>query len=475
MDEAHLLRNVDGTLFATLRQIKGDFTILSTGTLTVAGVDDIMAYLRLLQPINAERYYAPGHLRSLGFDPEEFDPFKLPDSDNCADILRQNSYAYDHFVRGKPAEEQGVLLRKMLKGWVIRRTYSSKVPRDSKVSIAASLPRYSTVALETQHSAQHQPIVDGLLKVIGKKLCFIDENTGRRKWSFAALRRLILVSDWAYFDIVHDYLMTEDVAKALDDNELLRGMLAMAQSVYDEVEVPAEDDKLAILAQFIEAGPKLRIFCYDLAEIVVKEKNNVVVWVHTPAMQAVLGQICKTVNVEALVFHSKLTSRARSEMLDKFTRTPNASLVLIVSYALASVGLNFQGSCCNVWHFDPASDDAQKLQARSCVVRLHNPYNQVFIREYYVKRTFSDRIARNNFRKAFPGLLAELDGGRAGQMDLDEEGNFKFEPWCYLEGRLLKASHPKCQGLNLKPIPVAEFIRFILDANTTTVTISGAD
>ncbi|XTI94614.1 P-loop containing nucleoside triphosphate hydrolase protein, partial [Cenococcum geophilum] len=140
---------------------------------------------------------------------------------------------------------------------------------------------------------------------------------------------------------------------------------------------------------------------------VVKRKEKAIVWSLYPLEQLIIREIFVSFGIDTRVLASDLTQGQKSDLVKNFN-SPDVCQVLIASYTANGAGLNLQQSCHNVHLFDPAPSANAQEQAIGRTYRLGQP-RKVTVVEYYVRRTFNEKVVNTQILRALPGLMAMID------------------------------------------------------------------
>ena len=128
----------------------------------------------------------------------------------------------------------------------------------------------------------------------------------------------------------------------------------------------------------------------------------------------------------------------REAVITAFTEKDDCAAVLVVTYAVAAVGLNLQHKCWRVHLIESAHNMGTQTQALGRAVRVGNPSPVVWLYEYFVEDTFDSTAIWRNIEKAIPQAMAELN--RSLFPGDSEGGTVDIGDWVLRNGALVQAS-----------------------------------
>lgn len=157
----------------------------------------------------------------------------------------------------------------------------------------------------------------------------------------------------------------------------------------------------------------------------------------------------------------------RDRIIDAFNDHDKKAMICIMTYAIGSTGLNMQKRCRRVHVVESAHNLGVLQQALGRARRLGNPFDVVYLYEYFVENTFDDRAVWKNIEKAVPEAMAHLNlqifhGGD------DSEGEFDIGDWVIENGELVRLEDSNIDTDEddevVEPLTAHELLRHILMA-----------
>ncbi len=208
------------------------------------------------------------------------------------------------------------------------------------------------------------------------------------------LRKLSLDCLWTEFHHIERSIKAGSVKKWSSDPDFLWKWLKLVGNKVPGYEVPATDNHEAILACLTRNSPKLRAFLLMVADQVVRDEENILVWCTYPAAQLFVWGCLRLLKIDARLFTADMNPQYRENTSDYFTKERKKCIALVASYSVGSIGLNWQPLCHRVHLIEPLSGEPASVQAIGRVRRFGNPSEVVYVYEYYGKDTFNDRLVQ---------------------------------------------------------------------------------
>ena len=146
----------------------------------------------------------------------------------------------------------------------------------------------------------------------------------------------------------------------------------------------------------------------DLSQT-IRDKEKCLIFCQVPAALIFLYFIFHLLGIRVETINATQTAEERQQIIDEFNRKDSELMILIMVYAVASVGLDLQHDCWRIHAFEIAVDLGTLEQAIGRVARLGNPSTVVYLYEYVTKGTFDDKAVKRNIDKAIPQAMAELN------------------------------------------------------------------
>ena len=163
--------------------------------------------------------------------------------------------------------------------------------------------------------------------------------------------------------------------------------------------------------------------------------------------------VLKLLRIEVVMLASCQTADERDSVIDQFNHTPDKAKVLILTYAVGSVGLNLHHSCWRIHCVECPHNDGVAMQTLGRCRRLGNPSpdNIVYFYRYYVSKTWDDDVMHRNIQKMIPEAMASLNVSIFNGEDESEGGMMDLGDWVYEGGELIKFSESSQEGHILSP------------------------
>ena len=211
IDEIHDIKNPDSIGNITIGSLEPDLYIGLSSTIMLHDASDCAGYLELMQPRDHKNLWSSFQVLDWGIDPEKPKAFDLAEGHGGRILQKSLRELADHML---PTDDlhQGVLLREVLAGMVIRRTYSTPIVPGSSKTIGDKLPKLCPVYLETSFHLDLQAEYrrsEGLLQ----NLVQYDKKSSKLVSSFKSLRQLNLNTTWAYFSYIEDVVMVANMSR----------------------------------------------------------------------------------------------------------------------------------------------------------------------------------------------------------------------------------------------------------------------
>ena len=428
-----------------------------------AGAKDLEGYQKLLEPRNSEYLWSKAGLRSMGLRDTTVNPYELHD-DHAGTQLRFTLKAVQKVISNEPDRGvQGSRLRKIWKECLIRRTHASRIPFDAEDTIASKLPALHPVVIVCPLPEEEQAAYNSFEESVRKKLIVKDEKTQKPRFNNGILRQLILQAAWVHFEPIHEDIMAETFRTHVLDPHFIWRWFKKVQRHVIPFDVPDKEDKPALLATMLKGAPKLRPLMRNIGETTCPNKQKAIIWTLFPATQLQMIGALQLAGISVGYIHSEMTMEERDQVRDAFNNDPDSCMVLILTYGLGMFGLNLQKCSPVVELYDPALSEAEREQAIGRAHRFANFAPFCKVGEYFVPRTFCDRLLTLNIRKALPNMFAQFN---AGVFDLSQDAETSYEAafmgdWVEKGGELFKATDPEVEGLArpiLPPVAIMELI-----------------
>jgi hypothetical protein len=151
-----------------------------------------------------------------------------------------------------------------------------------------------------------------------------------------------------------------------------------------------------------------------------------------------------------------LSESVREEIFQDFHLNANGFKILIASFMVSPSGLDLHGHCRNIIEYDPAPDEATRIQIFG---RVQHDGQKRWIRHIILiaEGSFDDKRVAVAMLQNLPGLLTQLNlevWGGGG----DREKEIALGNWVLHDGRLRKEDDIVVQGLGLEPLSPKELL-----------------
>ncbi|KAI9774717.1 MAG: hypothetical protein M1839_001678 [Geoglossum umbratile] len=408
LDEAHAIKGgYASNAYIALKWLNAEYTTCLTATVMPNTSADFGGILGLLQHQNI---WNDDYLGRLGVN-RDFNPFSEGSGEGELKWLRCSQEALRKFVLSKDIDlvTKGHRLSMIMELCVIKRGYGSRIPFGPLGRrIGDSMKPMQVRTIELQYTAdeisQYRPLhnfaINTLVKTIdvnGKKTVVFD----MKQW-----RALKHYSTWLGFEHLLKYHVGELQEFRTNPAFSLRKLADVACEA-NSLTRPGESLN-ELLEWFAHGSPKLRWMCWALAELVVKRKEKMLIWVQFPWQQELLYLFIKEVGIDVQRYHSGLSDRQRQEHIKAFHKHQSRTMVLICSYSINSCGLNLHGYCRNVMIFEPAPSSPIEFQAIGRVYRVGQQHT-VRVLRLYLQDSWNEWEEGNGLVKELPALMAELN------------------------------------------------------------------
>ena len=417
LDEAHHVRNKESLAHIAIQFMNCSFNVLCSATPLFTGVRDGFGLAALIEPRPVLNF--PITTPDGAIFEKKDDPFKVPD-DHPAAVLRLTSAAFATFVLTlEDSVEQGRRLEQIWSQYLICRRYTSSCPIGSTQNvIGQALPRCESIVLDLDNPPMAQAIYDTFSEAFLKKLMATDTTrTGDSRVVINAnsYRALVLMSTWPMLALSDSAMNPPKKSKKgwSKNPHVIRTLLKQIgrspelpedMQPYD---VPPASSILPLIGVVLQHSSRLSALVANIADQVVKRKEKAIIWSLYPLEQLIIREILVSFGIDTRVLASDLTQGQKSDLVKNFN-SPDVCQVLIASYTANGAGLNLQQSCHNVHLFDPAPSANAQEQAIGRTYRLGQP-RKVTVIEYYVRRTFNEKVVNTQILRALPGLMAMID------------------------------------------------------------------
>jgi hypothetical protein len=291
LDEGHAIKGGEAiSSFVALKWLSADYTTIVTATPMINNTSDFEGILGMLQ---RENLWTDDQLQRLGVD-KTFNPFTdVQDPTHESRWLRCTPQAIRKFVSHRDIDvvTKGTRLLLAMEMCVIKRGYGSRIPfgpEGRRIGDAVKPMQVRTIELKyredelERYKPLHNFAIDNLPKAVdgpdGGKIAAFD----MKHW-----RSLKHYSTWLGFE----YLLKFHVDKLQDFREdhyfTLRSLAAFICEHNPGVQPPG-GSLTDLLQWFANGSPKLRWMCWVLAELTVKRREKMVIWVQFPWQQELL-------------------------------------------------------------------------------------------------------------------------------------------------------------------------------------------
>ncbi|KAI9773885.1 MAG: hypothetical protein M1840_006111 [Geoglossum simile] len=350
LDEGHAIKSGEASsAFIALKWLEVDYKTVVTATPMINSTSDFEGILGILQRKNL---WTDDELEWFGVE-RNFNPFTdVPYPNHNSKWLRCTPQAMRKYVTHKDIViTKGTRLLAAMELCVIKRGYGSSIPFGKNGRrIGDSMPL-------------HNFAIANLPKTI-------DGPNGTKKVAFDMKhwRSLKHYSTWLGFEYVLQYHVDKLQEFRSNADFTLRNLADFICENNPKAQPPG-DSLTNLLEWFADGSPKIRWMCWVLAELTVKRREKIIIWVQFPWQQELLYLFLKELNIDVQQYHSGLSSRDRQHLVKKFHEEQHEVMVLICSYSVNSCGLNLHGRCRNVLIFEPAPSSPVEFQAVGRVFR----------------------------------------------------------------------------------------------------------
>ncbi|KAH0537331.1 hypothetical protein FGG08_005847 [Glutinoglossum americanum] len=411
LDEGHSIKGGEATSsFIALKWLNAGTTTVVTATPIINDVSDFEGILGILQ---RKDLWTDDHLGRLGVD-ATFNPFTdVPNPAHESKWLRCTPQAFRKFVSPRDIDvvTKGSRLLLAMEMCVLKRGYGSHIPfgpKGKKIGDSVKPMQVRTIELQyrkdelEKYRPLHNFAIDNLAKTV-------DGPDGRKIVVFDMVhwRALKHYSTWLGFEYLLGYHIDKLQKLRQDSNFGLRELADLICENNPSVEGPGES-LIDLLQWFANGSPKLRWLCWVLAELTVKRREKMIIWVQFPWQQELLYLFIKEFNIDVRQYHSGLNSRERRNLVKDFHEKQYRVMVLIGSYSVNSYGLNLHGHCRNVLIFEPAASGPVEFQAIGRVFRVGQEQIVRVIR-LYLQHSWNEWEEGNGLVKELLSLMAELN------------------------------------------------------------------
>lgn len=146
-------------------------------------------------------------------------------------------------------------------------------------------------------------------------------------------------------------------------------------------------------------------------------------------MTVLLYAVFKLLRINDVTFTAFQKPDERNRVIDQFNGDEEEAMVLIMTYAVGSIGLNLQYRCWNAHVVESAHNLGTLGQAVGRARRLGNPSPVVHLYECYVAGTFDDKMVWQIIENAIPEAMAQLN--RSIFRGEDETGYVNIGEWVF--------------------------------------------
>ena len=195
---------------------------------------------------------------------------------------------------------------------------------------------------------------------------------------------------------------------------------------------------------------------------VIRDREKALIWCQLPAATVLLYAIFRMLRIDVVVITAHQKPEERDRIIDRFNGDDDSAMVLIMTYAVGSTGLNLQHRCWRVHVIESAHNLGTLAQAVGRARRLGNPSPVVYVYEYFVGNTFDDREIWRSIEKAVPEAMAELNRLIFSGED-ESQGELDVGDWVVQGDTLTKLEDARLQEGEVPHILSAhELLKFIL-------------
>jgi hypothetical protein len=349
-------------------------------------------------------------------------PFRNQLNGQPAAILRCTVKGFKKFVMQCANERrQADRLEKVYSICVLKRNYASRIPFDNETTIGADIPPMQVRTVELKFTAdelkRYTPMHNIALSNLTKVL---DDGSGKMRVVFdmRVWRSLTHFSTWLGFEHclhIKADILEEHRSRGVDIQDLVLSICADNPSISEP-----QDSILGILKWVASSSPRLRYFSYLVAEVCIKQKEKLLVWVGAPLEQKLLEDFLLPFHIDVQSIHSGMSTKRRQVVVDLFHNDENSPAVLICTYLINSFGLNLHGNCRNTLLFSPAPSQPVEQQAIGRIRRIGQRFPQRVWR-LYLRQSWDEWVEGNALVKFLPMLMADMSNTMSTTGDNNSE------------------------------------------------------
>ncbi|KAI9869289.1 MAG: hypothetical protein M1813_000077 [Trichoglossum hirsutum] len=265
-------------------------------------------------------------------------PFRNQLNGQPAAILRCTVKGFKKFVMQCANERrQADRLEKVYSICVLKRNYASRIPFDNETTIGADIPPMQVRTVELKFTAdelkRYTPMHNIALSNLTKVL---DDGSSKMRVVFdmRVWRSLTHFSTWLGLEHclhIKADILEEHRSRGVDIQDLVLSICADNPSISEP-----QDSILGILKWVASSSPKLRYFSYLVAEVCIKQKEKLLVWVGAPLEQKLLEDFLLPFHIDVQSIHSGMSTKRRQVVVDLFHNDENSPAVLICTYLINS-------------------------------------------------------------------------------------------------------------------------------------------
>ncbi|WEW56227.1 hypothetical protein PRK78_001666 [Emydomyces testavorans] len=395
-DEAQALRHLETQASTAARWLAPTFDICISATPIFNRKEDFAGYVPLI--CKAKEIPATGANEN---------PFELPDDDPGANRRLCPIAIQEYILKDEiPDTVAGLRMGKVWERCMIKRLFASCIPFDSTRSIGSSIPPVISKVVNTGFTQNERKTYDFLSAPLRRNL-FRRLKEGKIVWRAAYYRKLVLITTWLSFIHVHGTVMASFMnvsARMAYEKKMAYQWMKIVKIKVPDLELPEEDNFLAQLEFLLRGGPRLRELLPLVCDTVLRQKDKITIFVLFPAQAVYVAAALNLAGIDARILHSGLNQNEREELVHSFTKDQDHVMVLILTYALGSTGLNLQTLCHNAIIFDSPPSEPLRIQAIGRLQRY-----DVVVHELRVQDTFNTQLVFKRLGKAVPSMVAEMN------------------------------------------------------------------
>ncbi|KAI9869098.1 MAG: hypothetical protein M1813_002922 [Trichoglossum hirsutum] len=411
LDEGHAIKSGEASsAFIALKWLEADYTTVVTATPMINSTSDFEGILGILQRKNL---WTDDELERFGVG-RNFNPFTdVPYPNHNSKWLCCTPQAMRKYVTHKDIDviTKGTRLLAAMELCVIKRGYGSSIPfgkNGRRIGDSMQPMQVRTIELNYRPDelVRYRPLHNHAIANLPKT---IDGPNGTKRVAFDMKywRSLKHYSTWLGFEYLLQYHVDKLQEFRSNADFTLRNLADFICENNPKAQPPG-DSLTNLLEWFADGSPKIRWMCWVLAELTVKRKEKIIIWVQFPWQQELLYLFLKELNIDVRQYHSGLSSRDRQHLVKTFHEEQHEVMVLICSYSVNSCGLNLHGRCRNVLIFEPAPSSPVEFQAVGRVYRVGQELTVRVIR-LYLQQSWNEWEEGNGLVKELPALMAELN------------------------------------------------------------------